>query len=347
MKNLLHLAAPGKNVGDNALILGVKSLFKTCNLELKNVRNTILSKKFIEIINEKYDGLIIGGGGLLHAPQSIRKLTNDTSGTLIRINTNNLKYLKIPLIVYGVGYNVFRGEQELPEIAKKSINDLANKALHFSVRNDGSLERLSSYLGFTHKKILEVPDPGLFTPYIDGKLDPSKIIIQIAADRLNNRFKNSLTLDRFIKSLKKLIDENLNYSFYFSPHCPIDEIFINKHFKNYKKIDLMTNIEETSKIMGIYRTSKVVIGQRGHGNICPFGINTPIICLVSHDKNLGFMRKIGFEDYSVSVNDKDLTSKLKLMIESIDKNYREKQLAKIIEMKIDSENFVNKIISQI
>jgi len=29
MKNLLHLAAPGKNVGDNALILGVRSLFES------------------------------------------------------------------------------------------------------------------------------------------------------------------------------------------------------------------------------------------------------------------------------------------------------------------------------
>ena len=75
MKTLLHLAAPFKNVGDNALILGVRQLFKKDYiLDLRPLRSTVIDLKLIEEINRKYSGLIIGGGGLLHAPKSITNI---------------------------------------------------------------------------------------------------------------------------------------------------------------------------------------------------------------------------------------------------------------------------------
>jgi polysaccharide pyruvyl transferase WcaK-like protein len=353
MKNLLHLAAPLRNVGDNALILGVRQLFKeNCKLHLRPLRSTVIDLKLIDEINKNYDGLIIGGGGLLHAPKSIRDRKKDTSGTLIMMDTKNLKYLKKPLIVYGVGYNVFRGENELPKIAKESILDMMNHAIHFSVRNDGSKKRLSKFLEIDESIISEVPDPGLYVKPKHGKLsnlvkNDKNIAIQIAADRLNHRFKNKDEVNTFITNIKSFILNNQEYTCWLVPHCPIDDDFIKLNFSGFRSIPLTLDLVEATEVMGFYSKMDVVIGQRGHGNICPFGINVPVISLVSHDKNLGFMQDVGFNDYAVNASDSNLDKKLITLVKSIDSKYRKLQTEKIEKMKISSNLIVDEIVKKI
>jgi polysaccharide pyruvyl transferase WcaK-like protein len=353
MKTLLHLAAPFKNVGDNALILGVRQLFKKDYiLDLRPLRSTVIDLKLIEEINRKYSGLIIGGGGLLHAPKSILDRKKDTSGTLIMMDTKNLKYLKKPLIIYGVGYNVFRGESDLPQIAKSSILDMMNSAIHFSVRNDGSKQRLSKFLGIAESMVLEVPDPGLYVKPKDGKLSEliktnKNIAIQIAADRLNNRFKNENELNNFVVNIKKFIEENKEYTCWLVPHCPVDEEFIKSKFSGFRSIPLVLDLIQSTEVMGFYKKMNVVIGQRGHANICPFGINVPIISLVSHDKNLGFMNEIRFKDYAINVSDPQLASNLTSLVKSIDSSYLNQQIKKIKEMDELSKSTVNDICKKI
>jgi len=348
MKKLLHLAAPLRNVGDNALILGVHNLFKDFNLELQHLRSTVIDIKLINLINDKYDGLIIGGGGLLHAPKSIIDRKSDTTGTLIMTDVDNLKYLKKPLIIYGVGYNVFRGEQHLPDIAKKSINTLINNH-HFSVRNDGSKERLAEYLDTDSSRILEIPDPGLYVTPVESTLSRSvsgdnNIAIQIAADRLNHRFKNKDEVARFVQNIKNFINSvSSEYTCWLVPHCPVDDDFIKLHFKGYKTVTLKLQLKEAREIMGFYSKMKVVIGQRGHGNICPFGINVPIISLVSHDKNLGFMKKIGFEKYAVDASDPVLSDKLISLVKDIDDNYKVNMRKSTLEMRTKSEKYITEL----
>lgn len=348
MKRFIHLAAPLRNVGDNALILGMRNIFKDYKLELRPIRTTIIDRKLIEEINSKYDGLIIGGGGLLHAPDSIWKRDKDTSGTLIMLNTDNLKFLKKPLIIYGVGYNVFKGEKGLPSIAKKSILDMMNKAIHFSVRNDGSRERLAEFLGIDKSKILEVPDPGLYVNSRDSILsdliEGKHLAIELAADRMNNRFNSKSEIDAFISNIKKFIHRmSYDYKCWLVPHCPIDDDFINAHFKGYNRIPLMLSMNEASDVMGFYSKMKVVIGQRGHGNICPFGIGTPIISLVSHPKNLGFMKNINFDDFTINVNNPNLSETLEKLVYMIDNEYLTKQQLCLKNMKDLTEDIIKNI----
>jgi polysaccharide pyruvyl transferase WcaK-like protein len=353
MNNLLHLAAPFKNVGDNALILGIRQLFKEeCKLHLRPLRSTVINRKLIDEINLKYDGLIIGGGGLLHAPKSIIDRKKDTTGTLIMLDVNNLKHLKKPLIIYGVGYNIFRGETDLPNIAKSSIIELMNQAVHFSVRNDGSRKRLAEFLGIDESLITVVPDPGLYVKPKNGKLSErvksdKNIAIQIAADRLNHRFNSTAHINTFIDNIKNFINENTKYTCWLVPHCPIDDEFIKTHFKGFRSIPLTLGLVESTEVMGFYKKMDVVIGQRGHGNICPFGINVPIISLVSHDKNMGFMKDIGFEEYAADANDPILSKTLSKMLNSIDSTYSESQLHKIEEMSNVSKHIVNDIVKEI
>tara|TARA_R110000824_G_scaffold9415_4_gene42102 strand:+ start:7112 stop:8167 length:1056 start_codon:yes stop_codon:yes gene_type:complete len=351
MKKFLHLAAPLRNVGDNALILGMRELFKEYVLQLKPIRRTVITTKLIASINSKYAGLIIGGGGLLHAPPSIRKRKHHSSGTLIMLNTKNLKFLTKPLIVYGVGYNVFRGERNLPPIARRSIIDMIDKSVHFSVRNDGSRQRLSEFLGIHPDTIEEVPDPGLYVGHTDSQLSNNirgkNIAIQIAADRLKCRFNGRKEVDVFVENIKHFIESNQEYKCWLVPHCPIDDKFIKKRFKGYNKVPLLLKLEKAEVIMGFYKKMDVVIGQRGHGNICPFGIGVPIISLVSHDKNFGFMKSLGLEKYAVPASEPKLSFVLTDLVKTINEDYIENQTKIIKDLEDRSRMAINSIVEEI
>ena len=116
------------------------------------------------------------------------------------------------MIIYGVGYNVFDREVGLCGLAKKSILDMINLSLHFSVRNDGSKERLINFLGKEDLNIKEVPDPGLYCQSNPSKYEylsnnkSKNIAIQLAADRLSNRFKSKQEIYIFIDEIKKFIN---------------------------------------------------------------------------------------------------------------------------------------------
>jgi len=347
----LHLAAPGRNVGDNALIMGMRSLFNNHELHLENVRSTVLDNKKISKINKDYDGLIIGGGGLLHSTPNTRKQKKNSSGTLINIDTKNLQHMQKPLIIYGVGYNVFDKEVDLCDLARRSIIDMINKSCHFSVRNDGSKERLLGFLKRKDLDIIEVPDPGLYCSSKPEKYDylsshkKNNIAIQLAADRLLNRFNNKQEIEIFVNEIKDFIKLS-NSQCWLVPHTPVDYDFINRYFSGHKIFPLKIGLEQSSLVMGFYKQMKCVIGQRGHANICPFGLNVPIISLVSHPKNIGFMRKVGFSNYAVNVNDYDLHSKLLDMIESIDENYIVLQNKKNQELKQKSTRTIKEIFDE-
>jgi len=344
---LLHLAAPGRNVGDNALIHGMRNIFHTDTLQLTGLRQTEINTSLIDCINNSYDGLVIGGGGLLHATDGIRRLKQNTSGTLIMVDTNNLPKIKKPVIIYGVGYNVFNGEKDLCPIAKKSILDMMKYSTHFSVRNDGSKYRLSKFLGIHHDEIQEVPDPGLYCNYNSDEykyLDTlsRRVAIQLAADRLQYRFKNNKEVDIFIKEIKTLI-EKMNCEYWLVPHTPDDERFIATNFKGYNIYPLKTKLDDAKSVMSFYKKMDCVIGQRGHANICPFGLGVPIISLVSHKKNLGFMEQINFAEYAISCNDPHLYVKLLNRLDSIDQDYVDKQATMITKMQETSKRAIMEI----
>ena len=344
---LLHLAAPGRNVGDNALIVGMRNIFHADTLQLVGLRQTTINNHLIDHINKNYDGVVIGGGGLLHATDGIRRLTQNSSGTLIMVDTNNLPKIKKPVIIYGVGYNVFNGEEGLCPLAKKSILDMMEYSTHFSVRNDGSKHRLSKFLGIPHDDIQEVPDPGLYCSYNNGEheqLDnPSrKVAIQLAADRLQCRFKNNKEVYTFVEEIKTFI-EKVDSKCWLVPHTPDDERFIASNFKGCNIYPLKTKLEDAGSVMGFYKKMDCVIGQRGHANICPFGLGIPIISLVSHKKNLGFMEQINFAEYAISCDDPQLHVKLLNRLDSIDQDYVDKQATMITKMQETSKQAIREI----
>lgn len=316
-KVIYHFSCPNTNVGDNALTIGVINSFRNYfdKIVIKRfcLRGTLFTPEYINYLNKNCDLILIGGGGLLHCSPAIRRKKSHNSGTLWEISFQNIEKIKVPFVLYGVGYNVFRGESDLPPIAKKSINIMIQRALLFSVRNDGSRDRLITFLGYNDKRIKVIPDPGLYCMATTNKwtIDKSKIniAIQLAFDRVEYRFHN---LKDTLKKIRDMIDHysKENYVFWLIPHVKLDNQYINKYFKGYNKLPYIPTYLRCKEIMAFYKDMDIVIGMRGHANICPFGLGIPIIALVSHDKNEGFMRDAGIQGLCVDLNNPYLESEL-------------------------------------
>ncbi len=337
---IVHAYARFYNFGDNALAYGVKNIFlKYYNNRIRfineDVHTTIFNKNKLHDINKKADIFLVGGGGLIHTS------SNKSKFWLFNLLDDDVKFLKKPLILYGLGFNNFDGVS-LNKEAITNLNKIKNKAISFSVRNDESVERLSQYnLNFD-----EIPDPGFFVdalhprPNISGKY----VLLQIAYDAPDSRNTNN---DHFFYNMLKLCNYLLekNYSVILTPHCYPDINISNKIVAaiNNKKCfswDWHQIMREDNVTVGLgyYKHADFVVAMRGHAQICPIGMNVPVISIINHPKHLGVLKKNNLQDMAVFVNDKNFNDIIISKIAYISDHYKEiKDRYKNIMIKLDEQ----------
>jgi hypothetical protein len=217
--NIFHLYAQDYNVGDHLLAVGVQSMFlrwfePRILFRSFDIHTTILDQVFIDRINNEADLLLIGGGGLIHG----------IDRWMLHLDDELIETIKKPIIVFGVGYNFFRGEDCFSPILKNSLQLMAKKALSFSVRNDGSQDKLMGYgLYFP-----EVSDPGFFIDYFPSKKSYGDyVIVQLANDLRPNRGFH----DEFNASIAALIKKiSEKYTVILIPHLEVDEVLNDEVF---------------------------------------------------------------------------------------------------------------------
>jgi hypothetical protein len=200
VKTIVHIATHTTNIGDGALIRGIQSTLPAdieseirfidhCLTDFLHFGKLSFDQQYVEWLNNNADLLMIGGGGFIMGQKK------DTSGLALPFEISLLQKLKIPIVVYAIGYNLFYGETlRNPRALSALITRIRDLGGLFSVRNDGSKERLEKDLGSAvTNSVWEVPDPGLFVP-IEPMLHPQirsgrrNIVLQLAGDRLSSRF---------------------------------------------------------------------------------------------------------------------------------------------------------------
>ena len=140
------------NAGDTAIGSAFKNLFHSefpeAKITFMNCRK-IFSKDDIKIINQ-HDVLIISGGGLF----LFDSFANEQSDWQWGISKELLEDITIPIIVYAVGYNKFRGQRDFNSKFDETLKILVEKSIFFSLRNSGSCEAIKKHLpNNLHKKI--------------------------------------------------------------------------------------------------------------------------------------------------------------------------------------------------
>jgi polysaccharide pyruvyl transferase WcaK-like protein len=296
-----HIHARTYNFGDHALGIAVRKLIRgalrkhhiEAIFEIVDTHRFYISKKDVDMFNYEGGLILIGGGGLLHCWDRIH--------WMFHCPTRLLKLLRLPICVFGVGYNQLKRQGSLPASVKRNIRALQKKALAFSVRNDGTYEKmLNETFSFD-----TIPDPGFF---LDGKyshpdINGPYVIIQLAGDGIADRMPNfKQWQENIIACAKWLVNKKL--FIVFIPHCELDCLIINEitsalDCNSYLVTNFWDGIldEECLKILSYYKFAEFVLASRGHSQIISFGMKVPFATFSTHYKQKSLSKQLGLSEY--------------------------------------------------
>jgi hypothetical protein len=258
--------------------------------------------------------VVVGGGGLFLQDTN----PNEVSGWQWPCSVDRLAELKIPLVLFAVGYNRFRNQPDFSDVFKKNIVALVRTAAFVGIRNTGSIQALQGYLPpELHSRLFHQPCPTTVLTYLhprvqrERRLTGRRLAVNIAFDRHQLRFQGHeyAILDRITKALKSA--EDGGWEIDLVCHMPSDATVIPWLVQNqvtYRTVDL--HAIPANDVVEYYRDVDLTVGMRGHAQMVPFGVGNPIISLVSHDKLSWFLKDIEHPEWGVDIHSDDLEQAL-------------------------------------
>ena len=323
-----------RNAGDTMLFELVRKTFDIFFLnvdwDLKQLWDPF-SDDEIDIINNQYHAIILGGGGVLLKDQ--KGADSSKSGWQWNIDINQLEGIKVPLIIFGIGYNRFRNQEDFDEVFKRNINLVTSKSSFFGLRNSGSKRAIKNYLlNKLHGKLSIQFCP---TTFANRLIDPqtkneeqiqNSIAFNPAFDREKMRFgtEPNESLTRLSKILKE--SQEQGFKIILVAHKDIDlkmEKYLVENHVEYS-IKNITNLS-TREIIDFYSSVSISVGMRGHAQMIPFGIGTPIFSIITHDKLSFFLEDINRPNWGEELESKELKNKLLKILQKVKENRKEIQ----------------------
>lgn len=318
--NLAHIGSYHRNLGDNVAIKNVRNQLEK---KIKNInwisididtfwRRSNNPQFTIDYINKKaVDGVIVGGGGLIEYKGYEHHETNYK----LPFNKHILQSINCPVCFVGVGINYFRKMEGFSDVAKNSLKETIDESAYFSLRNDGSINKLKE-LGIYTSKIKEIPDPGLIFDY--ERHENLKLHDNYIQPSFNSNERINIERFKSIQNLQKLIFFSSENNLRTVPHTPKDY----RHFYNYvissSEIMSKLNFDNTENLVKMYLQFDSVVAMRGHGQLISIGLNVPSLYFSTQDKVRDFSILNGFSDYNIDITEKEwfelLCSKFNLLL---------------------------------
>ena len=299
------------NTGDLFLPVALRNLFND-NIPIKSWIDRhvheVVSKSDVKSFC-KSDFIVIGGGGLFLADTN----PNELSGWQWSCSMDNLRDIQVPVIAFAIGYNRFRGQKEFAPIFTEHLNAFVEKAVFVGIRNHGRIRKLREYL-----RTEELRDKLVFQPCMttltsllykdlcDYEKKENFIAFNCAFDRQELR-KNNKTILTQIANVALKLSNHAEIRYY--SHMPTDEKvlpFFDKVGVKYR----LVRLRDVKQTVMEYAKPRLVIGMRGHAQMIPFGCNTPILSIISHDKMQWFLDDIHHPAWGVDVLDSSFESQL-------------------------------------
>ncbi len=294
-----------ENAGDTVLSKTVRDNFnfmQPISWTLEKVTSKV-TEETVRLINQK-KYVVIGGGGLL-LPDSN---PNSISGWQWAISEELLDKIEVPIIVYAIGYNFFTG-QKPEKLFIQSLKKIIEKSSFFSLRNSGSMRAVKSLVGDElYSKIRFQPCPTTVIRIVDKstpvKRKTKNVAVNIAYDRYHLRYGADIyeILIQVAAALKYI--SSRGYGIYNICHLENDkkfELTLDAQGIEYKSINLQYSLPR--RIYETYCNMELTMGTRGHAQMIPFGLNTKIISLGSHNKLKWFLEDIDSLDWFVNLRE--------------------------------------------
>lgn len=288
------------NAGDTMLSWCVRRFLNFSKWEIRNVQQKMDESSLNEI--NKTDALIIGGGGLFLPDTNL----NSISGWQWAVSNEQIEKINVPIIIYSVGYNYFRG-QALTDCFISSINYIVKKAAFVGLRNRGSVEAIRNLVDNELRDKIEY-QPCITTLIrkiynVSPQKGSKSVAINIAFDREELRYGDSK--ERILREIAKAVAEieQMGRSIVYVAHCKNDTKFL----PYLDEIGVLYKIKKLNQclpyeVIHFYRKMEAVIGMRGHAQMIPFGIGVKIISLGTHDKMRWFLSDVNLEDCYIDLN---------------------------------------------
>lgn len=294
----------GGNAGDTALSECVRRTFDKefatpIGWRLHSVYKPV-DQHLIRDVNAS-QMLVIGGGGLF-LPDSNK---NSISGWQWACSKEMLGRIQVPILLYSVGYNYFRG-QEPDSLFIDNLNAFVEKSVFVGLRNHGSIKAIRSLLHESlQDKVCYQPCTTTLIrrtlPDLPPKVESGKIAFNFAFDRADMRFGNHQEeiLREIIRSMYRIRDKG--YEIYIVAHC-VGDLSVLVMVQDWKKIHAVNATAwDLGRLARFYNGMDVVLGMRGHAQMIPFGVNCHIISLCSHEKMRWFLEDIGAKEWCVEL----------------------------------------------
>lgn len=353
MIKILHIGALNGNLGDNIAVRNVQKSFKSKVNDIEFIMLDI--KKFWSMRNDpdfiistiklnEPDAVLLGGGGLVE----YHSYNSQKTGQKLPLNERIINECGVPVFLYGVGINTFRGNGDWPTQIKKTVKNIFSSVAECSLRNDGSIEKAHKLEIYTNN-ILEIPDPGLLHhPTMTFKSNFDTGVFQPAMN--GNKSINKHRFLSFESEVKSLPNK---YGLSVFPHTEKDFGFSGNYILKSSEFKEMAKFGNVDKTLSKYYDYDYIVAMRGHGQLVSIGMNIPGIYLSTQDKVTDFSVKNGFSDYNVDIKDLDWKDKLDQKISmlknnpSYSKNWYEIRNSKMQEWLQQDAEFVERCLSHI
>ncbi len=318
-KKILHIGnheTHSKNAGDTLLFPVTRECFEifnsNINWSLAHVWKDF-DVKTAKRVNNEFDEILIGGGGMFLRDQD----GSDTSksGWQWNCDMEALNEIKIPINIFGVGYNRFRGQQDFEKIFSDHLELVVRKSNFVGLRNTGSIKAVQRYLPFDLKDKISLqfcPTTCLWQlkkKYMKKSFEHRNSKTKILAfnpawDRVDMRFPNGIDSDIQPVLNSLLVAVKRGWEIYIVAHKHID-LNIVPYLEKIQLPFKIKNLSDSSpdQICDFYSEIDCSFGMRGHSQLIPLGLRKPIVSIITHDKMRFLLDDINQGSWGLEIDD--------------------------------------------
>ena len=339
MKPIWQFSVHSSNRGDQAIQHSIEDLIRSridVPIAHFSCMHELLNAKRIQQLNREASMLLIGSAGL-YSNYPLE------SGWYFRCKPENFKKIQVPIVLFAIGCNRHLEKDRFGPLRPKtleSIKAINEQAVLSGVRDYRTLEVLGQ-LGI--KKASFVPDPGMF-------LHPSEYWSEVSVGiniaqhcRMLEHYRPQLL--EISAKLCWLLDEKHIKPIFIAHDCLEHSLYLDlkKHYPNLT----CYNENKPREMMGLYHQLLFNVAVRCHSNIMSFGAGTPFISLMYDQKQVEFLKVIGFSELGIKINSQLTFNILKEKVNFVMNNLHEitiKMRNRKHELKKIEDNFVDQVV---
>lgn len=324
---LFHFDIPTPhNYGDTLLFESVRNVFtgfaggQAFEFYDRAPLRERVSPSLVNSINEQADAIVVGGGGLFLADTN----PNPRSGWQWDISLEQLRRLKVPIIVFAVGNNRFIDQADFADPFREHLALTAEKSIFFGLRNHGSVATIAEYLPAGLKeRVVYQPCPTTLAAHIYPDLarpvSSQRVLgVQQLVGKRQQRagFSPADIGADTVAALTRLKADGWKIN--SVPFAGGDQHF-DKVLTAHNLADEVTPLHgQGGRLLfsGLrhFPDLPVFFGTRGHAQMVPFGMGTMPVSVMVHNKLRWFAEDLDRPQWVIDPRTEDLATRLPVVI---------------------------------